>query len=456
VQLNNWKRADIAMSKLVVDLGNFRIGDQDHARAAYHAMITEEGGDLVNLAADIIENGLSPSELPIICKDPENNQQYVVLEGNRRLTAIRLMEKPALADGTTVHPDFVRLSKEYLKAPIKAVHCVELPDKATALLWIERRHRDLGGRGLSKWGAPATSRADAFKGTVRPSKAVMDFLKAKGELSSQLESRLSKQTTNLDRVFQMPYFESALGVRIGKDGTIQFGSGDEPKGIKLLNKIVKAMSATDFTVNNIRHVADRQNFIDSFARAAVVGALEQPGSKYGAVAAKKAPAKTLSRVAASDERSTLAIKGAAARLNIDDSRLSELYVETLKIQPDALPNTSAVLTRVFIELSTDHFLQVSRVPIDIKHLQKGKRSWSDQGISLVEKIKTVLSQLDPTGKAPEFKNVRKGLSDDGAIHSINALHEFVHQITADPQPKEIKRIWARWHPYLHALFTKLS
>lgn len=452
----NWKRIDVTMSKLVVDLGNFRIGDQDHARAAYHAMIAEEGVDLVNLAADIIEHGLSPSELPIVCKDPENDAQFIVLEGNRRLIAIRLMEKPTLADGTSVHSDFVRLSKEYLKSPIKNVHCVELPDKATALLWIERRHRDLGGRGLSKWGAPATSRADAFKGTVRPSKAVMDFLKGKGELSSQLESRLSKQTTNLDRVFQMPYFESTLGVQIGKGGSLKFGSGDEAKGIKLLHKIVKAMSHPDFTVNNIRHRADRENFIDGFARDAVVSTSEESGSKSRAVASKKAPAKTSARVAASDERPTLAIKGAAAKLHIGDSRLTELYGEALKIQPDSLPNSSAVLTRVFIELSTDHFLESSGVPLDAKHQAKGKRNWSDQGISLNDKIKTALGVLDPTGRAVEFKKVRSGLSDDGAIHSIKALHEFVHQLTADPQPKEIKRIWARWHPYLHAVFTKLS
>ena len=43
------EKRDIETRLLEVDLGNFRIGDFDNARAAYKAMIEEEGADLANL-----------------------------------------------------------------------------------------------------------------------------------------------------------------------------------------------------------------------------------------------------------------------------------------------------------------------------------------------------------------------------------------------------------------------
>src|SRR3546814_20594250 len=134
---------------------------------------------------------------------------------------------------------------------------------------MERKHLRMDGRGLSQWGTDATARANAHRGKVRASKAVIDRLKAKGLISPTLEKGLAPRT-NLDRVLQMPYMAQALGLRIAKDGNISYENDDAEKGDKLLLKIVRAISTPGFNVNHIRNPEERKDFLDKFSASAVL------------------------------------------------------------------------------------------------------------------------------------------------------------------------------------------
>jgi hypothetical protein len=448
------EKRDLDVRLLNVDLGNFRIGDQDNPRAAYKAMIDEEGGDLAELADDIITEGLSPADPIIIGPDPTDAGHYVVCDGNRRFTAIKLLENPALAHGTPVHKQFVEMAKRYEKAKIGKVSTVIFPDKESAMPWIVRRHNDMGGRGMGQWGALAKGRADAFLGKVRASMAVVNHLKAHELLPPALEAKLSGRTTNLDRVLQMPYMAAALGVTIEKNGSVSFGNDDQGKGGALLVRMVKAMAHDSFNVNKIRSAEERKDFIDTFAKYHV-RASEGGGGAGRAQERATASKKSGRKAPSQDDRKHLALRGRENVLTIHEDRLNRLYGEATRITPKTLPNSSSILTRVFIELSTDHFLAKLKVPVPKKHVDKGKKTWADKGISLHEKLWAVLATLDPTGKAPALKLTRQALTDGDALHSVESLHDFLHKLSADTDPKEVKRIWKRWHPYLEQLFEKL-
>src|SRR3546814_16635249 len=127
----------------------------------------------------------------------------------------------------------------------------------------------MDGRGLSQWGTDATARANAHRGKVRASKAVIDRLKAKGLISPTLEKGLAPRT-NLDRVLQMPYMAQALGIRIAKDGAISYENDDAAKGDKLLLKIDRAISAPGDNVNHIRSAQARHGSLDTLAYGPVL------------------------------------------------------------------------------------------------------------------------------------------------------------------------------------------
>ena len=93
-------RQPISVGNLLLDTSNYRIVKQDSQKAARDAIIAEQGRKLVTLAEDVLLNGLNPSDLPIVVDALDGNQNFIVIEGNRRLTAINLLLKPELAEGT--------------------------------------------------------------------------------------------------------------------------------------------------------------------------------------------------------------------------------------------------------------------------------------------------------------------------------------------------------------------
>lgn len=489
----------IELAQLNVDLTNYRIGEFDTQREAIKALLKHQGKKIVNLARDILDLGmLNPSEHLIVIHDPEEDGQFLVLEGNRRVAALKTLDAPGLADGLPIAKDFAKLAAQFAGTPIRTVSCLVMKSRSEALPWIERKHSTkLEGRGVEQWDAVAHARAEADKGMVRPSKASIDYLQGKGMLPHSVEHALAKKTTTVDRVLNMPYFTQILGVAFDtKTGGLTFENGDETAGTDLLLRILHRMAEKSFTVNDVRTRDQRTAFIDDYAAYAVTkkpngsgggaagggnsggtsgggsngaggdgtsasggtnGAAGSGASGSGASTSgsgstagtgtttgkKKSASNTLSR-------KFLIPSGGEWVLKIKAARLNRVYLEGRKLDVQEYTNAAAVLLRVFIEISSDAFLMARKVPVP-----KGTSNWSDRGNTLDKKIESVLAQLDPASKDKELAWARKR-GDANAIHSIDTLHGYMHSLVADPDPTEVKRTYERWHPYLRKMFENME
>jgi hypothetical protein len=154
------------------------------------------------------------------------------------------------------------------------------------------------------------------------------------------------------------------------------------------------------------------------------------------------------------DRQTLALRGREHDLRIRDPRLNNLYSEARELNPDDFPNTAALLTRVFLELSSEFYLTEKKISIPAKFDRK--THWGDIGLSLDLKISTVLADLDPSGKDHELLSARQGVSSSDHGHSVTNLHGYIHNRNADAEGLEIKRLWERWQSYFKRLFSALA
>ena len=113
---------------------------------------------IVNLARDIIKLGLNPSENIIVISHPDYEGKFVVVEGNRRIAALKLLENPRLLDEIQVTSGIVgaikRASldlKKQFDAPIELNACL-VDNRHSADTWIERKHgNEMDGVGTVKW-----------------------------------------------------------------------------------------------------------------------------------------------------------------------------------------------------------------------------------------------------------------------------------------------------------------
>ncbi len=100
---------NIKITNLFLDVENYRFEKQNSQLEAIVKMIYTAKEKLFNLAEDILNVGMNPTDKPLVIKGTEDNQ-YIVLEGNRRLTSLKLLCNPDL-----IPDDFASLRKKFIK-----------------------------------------------------------------------------------------------------------------------------------------------------------------------------------------------------------------------------------------------------------------------------------------------------------------------------------------------------
>lgn len=459
--------AKVLLSQLNLDQENYRLGETANQRATIRALIEDQGKKLVNHAQDLVKLGLSPGEFIWVTPDIKNAGMFVVLEGNRRVASLKLLETPSLADGTSAEKDFHDLSKQP-HTPIRELEVRVFADREEARPWIRRRHMSIkSGVGLQPWKPVAKGRAMRDEGESTPRfLAVFELLDDGTEAWSEIEGALEDRWTTVDRVLNSSKLPQLLGVSIHpKSGKIDFENGDETAGKALLHRMLTVLASPDFNFADIERTGDRENFIRGFEQWSVkkrdgqrdAGAGKPSTPQKGSAPPEPAAAKRGRARRDSAERDTLAPKSGPRILRVEGPRLNPFYRECRNLRVEGNENAAALLLRVFIELSTELLLAAKKVPIPPRLVKEGKRDWADIGIPLATKITCAADHLDPTKKDKSFQQARLAAqASSSSFYSIHTLHGYFHNRKFIPAASELKKAWDAWEAYLHEIHNAIN
>lgn len=130
---------NIKITNLFLDVENYRFEKQNSQLEAIVKMIYTAKEKLFNLAEDILNVGMNPTDKPLVIKGAEDNQ-YIVLEGNRRLTSLKLLCNPDLIpdDFASLRKKFIKLRAERQKNIPSYIDCEVCADRMEADIWIKR------------------------------------------------------------------------------------------------------------------------------------------------------------------------------------------------------------------------------------------------------------------------------------------------------------------------------
>jgi hypothetical protein len=486
---------DIPIANLKLDELNFRTDEVDSQRAAIRAMIDEQGDALIALAVHCLNHGLAPGERLLVIPDDEEGEvdSFVVMEGNRRTTAMKLLENPSLAVGTKIHGRFAELAREFSLRPRRSLPCVILPDREIALVWVEVKHSTgMNGAGVEKWSADGTARFREFvRGEVTRWRATLSFLRGQGIDVKSISIGIKGKTTAITRVLDTKAMRERLGVIFSQDGAIEFENGDTVAGAYLLATMMKTMAEPSFSTNTVHSFDARTAFIEKFIHLAtklppIEKNDENHGKDWGNSAIPK-PSKDDSagenKTAGNSkdgqeivpstsvensrgkgqgvrrhprERKTLASTSRGSAFSISDDRLNQLYIEARRLQVEKHTAIAAVLLRVFLELSCEHYLSSKKVPLpdSISHRGGGRiNNWHSFGVKLREKIEAAVSYAEASGGKLGFEEIRRGLGSQDHLHSPENLHSYVHGLKVIPSDRDLIIIWDRYHPLFSRIFS---
>lgn len=263
---------DIPIANLKLDELNFRTDEVDGQRAAIKAMIQEQGLGLVKLAEHLLTHGLMPGERLLVIPDESGEaESFVVMEGNRRTTVMKILEQPDLAAETSIYGRIVELARQFAGRPLRTLPCVVLPQRQMALVWVEVKHSTgMGGAGVEKWSAPATARfSEYLRGRVSRWRATLRFLREQGIDVAQIADGIRPKTTAVSRVLNAGAIKKELGVIYSHDGNIEFENGDLNAGATLLTSLMEAMASPNFSTNDVHSTENRVAYIRRFSALSV-------------------------------------------------------------------------------------------------------------------------------------------------------------------------------------------
>lgn len=450
---------EISVGKLLLDLTNYRHGKQPNQKAALGAIINDQRRKLIVLASDILKNGLNPSDVPIVINANDGSKNYIVVEGNRRLTAIQLLINPELAADTPIHGAFKKLASEGGGGIPRAINCVISPSRSFARVWIDRKHANgLDGAGTEHWSAMAKARADIDAGIPRPEIDIINFVLTNHGLDASLREVLEGSDfnlTTLQRLITTSELQDSVGINL-KDGKLIAGNSKawtqnvltdlvqtiatgSRNGEKFTERLIDTQDKRKLFVDNL--ISDHKGRKKSDSPWGVSG---KPVSIPPIKAAKKTTSKKATK--STEEQANLIPKD--FKLMLPSGKVNDIYVELKKLDVTTYRHSVSVLFRVFIELSIDEYINRNKVSLPSK-----KGGGVDD--RLITKLKSVATSLETSGimSKKELQPLNVAMSNQDSILSTRTLNDYVHSRWMHPEPMNLKTAWLNIQLFIERLWA---
>lgn len=424
----------IAVERLYLDPANPRIVRADNQREALQRIIDDQQTKLAVLAQDIVDNGLSPTDqwlvLPV-----EDEHAFVVLEGNRRLAAIKILTNPNVLGDLRVRPAFRKrfetMAQGFRPDSVSPVSCFVVGSREEAAPWIHQRHTgENEGRGIAAWSGLAAAR---FRGDS-PGLQALDFVIEHGNLSNDEKERIENgrfPISTLDRLLDTPAVRATIGVEVSDRSLVT----DLPAqaAAKILRKIVLDLNDQKINVTKLKTKQQQVDYVTG-----LTGDLPNLEGRTGQFrTVRENPNKTVdagqSRDKPDDTQATRPARAKAAPvrrtlitadcpLNVTVPKIQRIETELRSLPLTTYPNAISTLLRVFLELSIDHYLGTK--DIDITYENAGR----DVPRKLRVKVNDMLKALEERDNIPrsELLGSRTMFASPNGPLNVDTLHGYIH------------------------------
>ncbi len=466
---------EVEVGQLDLDVRNPRHGEVMSQDAALRSLVRDQARTndslLVNLALDIHRHGLSPALRFIVMEKPDG--RYAVLDGNRRLAALRLLRTPDLLPPGPGASEFADLVSGPGNQPDR-VGCYVVSEREDAGDWLERTHTgQADGRGTVQWSPAAQHRWRPVGRPTQTSRAidVLDWLKRHVDDEDDVQDGIGyvvrNATTNLGRLVQTTIVRDLVGFHF--EGRELVPDAPEADLVRRLSVVVVDL-ASGRAVTDIARKEDREQYIRDLLGADLHG--QQPESPQAPLLEDDEFDEDTSGPAVQDDRGeTDAPSGGDedsdsgssqdAEPRTPDRRLTPrlfrdvtvdglhartqtIFWELRNLDLSKFPNAAAVLLRCAIELSVDEHLDViGRTP--------------SPDTELAKRIRGSVDALKAGSSGDKrFESILTDLGKQYSLVSARNLNQYVHNINNSPLPRDLETISVNYSPLIEGISAAIK
>jgi len=463
-----WPTKPFAVASLHLDPKNPRLGREVLATAPREIIqYLFEHDKAMEVAESIATRGFFANEPLLAVRE---NGKLIVVEGNRRLAALKVLREPGLLEGPKQR-QAERFSRRIASQLIATVPVTIAPNRRSTDRLIAGRH--IGTPVLAWEGENRASfildkleegydneelrdelgfsLADIQK--ARQTRAIADMarsLELPEEVKAKLENPRAKVFSTLARVFDSSVGREFLRVEPDADHGLK-GATAKIEFVKGFSKLVSDIALGKQSSRTLNKNEDIKTYFKKWKPA------ELPAKKAGSfvpadVIRGKSVASSSKKGASSApvKRTKQESKSVLPRdlhIRFGNDRLIDIRRELIRLKRDKFPNAGAILLRAFFELSVIHFLE--RTGEMKKLIEKlGGKGKLPFGIPTLRQMAPAIVQIAKRElSASEATKVEKAVKYDAAApFTVSDLHAFVHQSAELPSARDIWQFWLRTEP----------
>lgn len=464
---SSWKTSWHNITGLELDPKNPRlpgVGGYKNTRDIVAALLEHE--DVLDLAKSIVEfGGLYPSERLIVV---EENNEKVVVEGNRRLAALKLIESPDLAPANMVDKFRVLRSKI---GPIQKAEIVTAPTRSAAARLIVARH---AGDSLRRWLPAQQARfiRTLVDGNMTIEEAAQEIKMSAGDIRNYLrmdtmlrlaylmplddatrgvlESHDKFSFSTLERIVTSSEGQGFLGVTFdGEGNAVGHLQAEEFK--KGYTKVVTDIANGDIDTRKINKSDDIKNYLKGIASSKPNHAKKATWTSTEMLSGNTTETKKAIKAATKSTKkpkseSFLIPRGFGCALK--SQRIKEVFAELRRLKVADYPNACAVLLRIFVELVVGYNLDKTgkSQPLFDKAKKEGKKS--DWAPTLRQLMRVCMEDKDLKLKALNRKALNRMVNEDDSFLSLDHIDQYVHNRYIAPKERDLRSIWDTLEPLL--------
>jgi len=468
-----WSTKQISVASLHLDSKNPRLGPAASGSSPRELIqLLFQHDKAMEIAQSIASRGFFPNE-PLLAVREED--KYVVVEGNRRLAALKALREPGILE-SKAERQAERLARRMDINSIAKVPIILAPNRRATDRQVAGKHV---GTPVLSWQPEnranfileklsegyntqklldelGFSTADVQQ--ARQTKAIADIARSldlPDNIKGIITNPRTKLLTTLERIFESTVGRSFLKVEPDADHGFR-GLTTKREFLKGFAKLVtdvasgKQSSRTLNTNDNIR------TYFESW------GVDQLPAAKRGSFVAGELVSGTASPMKAANTKTSAKSKAIhttvlpkALKVRFGNDRLIDIRRELTTLKRAKFPNAGAVLLRVFFELSVMQYLDrtgdLSRITKELK----GKGKLHHDTPNMKQLIPELIGIARIKLGREDAINIEKAIRyDKAAPFTLSDLHAFVHQNADLPGERDILQFWLRTEPLFRMMLEQ--
>jgi len=464
-----WPTKSVSVTSFALDAKNPRLGRETLSRAPRDIIqYLFDNDKALDVAASIAKHGFFPNEPLLAVKE---NGKLAVVEGNRRLAALKALREPGLLEGV-VGRSVERLAHRIQDpATIASVPVTVAPSRRATDRYIAGRHV---GTPVLAW--QAANRAsfilekleegydnDELREQLgfslsdiqeaRLTRAIADMARSvdlPDEVKVKLENPRAKIYTTLKRVFDSSAGRDHLKIVPDPDHGLR-GTTIKNEFVRGFKRLITDVALGKQSSRTLNKNDDINRYFKSWKpqerpktrRGSFVPSDVIKGDSVASPARVAQPSTTTKK----SKKALRTVLPTDFKVKFGTERLVDIRGELVKLDRVKFANAGAVLLRVFFELSImDYLERIGELSVIVARL-KAKNALQHGAPTMRQLVPEITRLAKERLSGPAAIRVEKAIRyDPAAPFTLSDLHAFVHQNDDLPGERDILQFWLRTEP----------